>query len=98
MKDFTEQKTIGANKRETRTWEITIRNNKKQALDLRLEDQLPVSMNKDIVVEAIDYAQGRFTPENGLITWRFRMEPSAEKKIRMSYAVKYPKDQRVYID
>ncbi len=98
LKDFTEQKTIGANKRETRAWEITIRNNKKQALDLRLEDQLPVSMNKDIVVEAIDYAQGRFTPENGLITWRFRMEPSAEKKIRMSYAVKYPKDQRVYID
>jgi uncharacterized protein (TIGR02231 family) len=98
MKDFTEQKTIGANKRETRAWEITVRNNKKQALDLRLEDQLPVSMNKDIEVEALDYSGGRFTPENGRITWKFRMEPSAEKKIRMSYAVKYPKDQRVYID
>jgi uncharacterized protein (TIGR02231 family) len=98
MKDFTEQKTIGANKRETRAWEITVRNNKKQALDLRLEDQLPVSMNKDIVVEAIDYSQGRYNPENGSITWKLRMEPSAEKKIRMSYAVKYPKDQRVFID
>jgi uncharacterized protein (TIGR02231 family) len=98
MKDFTEQKTIGANKRETRAWEITARNNKKQALDLRLEDQLPVSMNKDIEVEALDYSGGRFAPETGLITWKFRMEPSAEKKIRLSYAVKYPKDQRVFID
>jgi uncharacterized protein (TIGR02231 family) len=87
MKDFTEQKTIGSNKRETRAWEITLRNNKKQSLDLHLEDQLPVSMNNDILVEPIEYSGGRYIQETGAITWKFRMEPSAEKKIRISYAV-----------
>jgi len=98
MKDFTEQKTVGSNKRETRAWEITIRNNKRQAVALHLEDQLPVSMNKDIQVEPLEYAGGKYNQETGRIIWKFRMEPSAEKKMRVSFAVKYPKDQRVFID
>jgi len=98
MKDFTEQKTIGSNKRETRAWEITLRNNKKQAVDLRLEDQLPVSTNKDIQVEPQDYSGGQYNQETGRIIWKFRMEPSAEKKMRIAFAVKYPKDQRVLIE
>jgi uncharacterized protein (TIGR02231 family) len=98
MKDFTEEKTIGSNKRETRAWEITVRNNKRQPLNLRIEDQLPVSMNKDIEVEPIDYSAGNYNKETGRITWRLNMEPSAEKKLKVSFAIKYPKDQRIYID
>jgi uncharacterized protein (TIGR02231 family) len=98
IKDFTEEKTIGSNKRETRAWEITVRNNKKQVLDLRIEDQLPVSMNKDIQVEPIDYSGGKYNKETGRIAWKIKMEPSAEKKLRVSYAIRYPKDQQVFID
>lgn len=98
MKDYTEDKVIGSNRRETSTWEITIRNNKKQALSLRVEDQIPVSMNRDIVVEPIDYSGGTYQKETGRLTWKFSMEPSAEKKLRIAYAVKYPKDRRVMVD
>ena len=98
LKDFTEQKTIGNNKRETRTWEITVRNNKKQAVELRIEDQLPISMNKDIEIEPLEYSGGKYNRETGLITWKQRFEPSAEKKLRVSFAVKYPKDKVVYVD
>ncbi|MFO7369483.1 MAG: DUF4139 domain-containing protein [Bacteroidales bacterium] len=98
MKDYTEEKTIGSNKRETRAWEITIRNNKKQLLNLWLEDQLPVSMNKDIEVEPLDFSGGKLNKETGRISWKLKMEPATEKKVRVSFAIKYPKDQRVYID
>lgn len=98
MKDFTEQKTIGNNKTETRAWEITLRNNKKQVVDLRLEDQLPVSMNKDIQIEPLDNSGGMFNKETGRMIWKFKMDPSSEKKIRIAFSVKYPKDQRVFID
>ncbi len=98
MKDFTEEKTIGSNKRETRAWEITVRNNKKQPLNLWLEDQLPVSMNKDIEVEALDYSGGNLNKETGRISWKLKMEPATEKKVRVSFAIKYPKDQSVYVD
>jgi uncharacterized protein (TIGR02231 family) len=98
MKDFTEEKTIGSNIRETRAWEITVRNNKKQALNLHLEDQFPVSMNKDIEVEPVDYSGGIYNKETGRISWRLKLEPSAEKKLRLSFAIKYPKDKKVFID
>jgi uncharacterized protein (TIGR02231 family) len=98
MKDFTEERTIGSNIRETRVWEITLRNNKKQALNLHLEDQFPVSMNKDIEVEPEDYSGGVYNKETGRISWKLKLEPSAEKKLRLSFAVKYPKDKKVFID
>ncbi|MBN2812727.1 MAG: DUF4139 domain-containing protein, partial [Bacteroidales bacterium] len=98
LKDFTEEKTIGSNKRETRAWEITVRNTKKQAVDLRLEDQLPVSMNKDIEVEPLEYSGGTLNKATGIITWKLKAEPAADKKLRVSYAIRYPKDQRVFID
>lgn len=98
LKDFTETRTIGSNKRETRAWEISVRNNKKQKLQLRLEDQLPVSMNKDIEVEPLDYSGGKLEKDTGIITWKLQIEPAAEKKLKVSYAVKYPKDRQVYIE
>jgi uncharacterized protein (TIGR02231 family) len=98
MKDFTEERTMGSNIRETRAWEITVRNTRKQPLVLRLEDQFPVSMNKDIVVEPLDISGGNYNKETGKITWKLSLDPSAEKKLRPGFAIKYPKDKRVYID
>jgi uncharacterized protein (TIGR02231 family) len=98
MKDFTSQKIIGSNKKESRAWEITIRNNKKQAVDLKLEDQLPVSMNKDIEISGLDYSGGALNKETGIITWRQKIEPSVEKKLRVSFEVKYPRDKVVYLE
>jgi uncharacterized protein (TIGR02231 family) len=98
LKDFTEQKTIGSNIRETRTWEVTVRNSKKQALNLRIEDQFPISMNKDIVIEDQQYSGGSFDKETGKVVWKLNLAPSEEKKLRLSFAIKYPKDKKVFVD
>jgi uncharacterized protein (TIGR02231 family) len=98
MKDYTEEKTIGSNKRESRAWEITVRNTKRQALNLRLEDQLPVSMNKDIELEPLDFSGGSYNKETGRVTWKLKLAPSEEKKLRLAFAIKYPKDKSVFID
>jgi uncharacterized protein (TIGR02231 family) len=98
LKDFTEQKTIGSNIRETRTWEVTVRNSKKQALALRIEDQFPISMNKDIVIEPQEYSGGTYDKETGKVVWKLNLAPSEEKKLRLSFAIKYPKDKKVFVD
>jgi uncharacterized protein (TIGR02231 family) len=98
LKDFTEQKTIGSNIRETRTWEVTVRNTKKQALNLRIEDQFPLSMNKDILIEPQEYSGAAYDKETGKVVWKLNLAPSEEKKLRLSFAIKYPKDKRVFVD
>ena len=50
--DYSSHKTIGTNVVETRSFLISVRNNKKQAVTMKLQDQLPVSQNSSITVEA----------------------------------------------
>jgi uncharacterized protein (TIGR02231 family) len=98
MKDYTEERTMGSNKRETRAWEITVRNTKRQSLNLRLEDQFPVSMNKDIELEPLEYSGGKYNKETGRVTWILKLGPAEEKKLRLVFAIKYPKDKSVFVD
>lgn len=98
LTDFTADKMLLNTRQKTRGWEITIRNNKKQQIRLILEDQFPVSMNKDIQVEPIEYSGGSYNKETGKINWIFILNPSEEKKIRLAFSVKYPKDKEIIID
>ncbi len=98
LTDYTADKMLVNTRQKTRGWEITLRNNKKQQVRLVLEDQFPVSMNKDIQVEPIEYSGGSYNKETGKIIWQFTLNPSEDKKIRIAFSVKYPKDKEVIID
>lgn len=86
-------KTIGSSKKQTFTYEITLRNNKKEAVNLLLKDQFPVSTDKAIEVELINANGAMINNEIGVLTWKLTLQPNVTQKIRISYSVKYPKDQ-----
>jgi len=98
LADYTADKTFGGTRQETRGWEISVRNNKKQPVRLMLEDQFPVSMNKEIQVEPVEYSGGAFNKETGKIQWLLDMAPSQDKKLKAVFTVKYPQDREVFID
>jgi uncharacterized protein (TIGR02231 family) len=95
LKDFSSTKQIGTNTKETFTFEITVRNKKKNAISIVVEDQIPVSTDKDIVVEQIELSGGTLNEETGKLIWKFDLAPSETKKIKLSYSVKYPKDKTI---
>jgi uncharacterized protein (TIGR02231 family) len=86
-------KFLSSKKEQTFTFEITIRNNKKEAIEMLLKDQYPLSSNKDIEVELLQSDNAKVNPETGILTWQLQMKPNETKKIRISYKVRYPKDQ-----
>ncbi len=86
-------KTIGSSKKQTFTYEITLRNNKKEAVNLLLKDQFPVSTDKAIEVELINANGAMINTEIGILTWKLTLQPNVTQKIRISYSIKYPKDQ-----
>ena len=98
LADYTADKVIGNNRQETRGWEITVRNNKKQPVRLLVEDQFPVSLNKEIQIEAVEYSGAAFNKETGKLQWLLNLEPSQDKKLKAAFTVKYPKDRQVSID
>ena len=93
--DFSSVKFLGTNKKQTLTFEITVRNNKKEAVQMELKDQYPVSTNKEIEVELLQSDGASVNTETGILSWNVQLAPGEIKKYRVSYSVKYPKDREI---
>jgi hypothetical protein len=98
MEEFSKKRTIGSNITETRGYEITLRNNKSQPVTMKVEDQIPVSINSTITVEAIELSAGKLNPQTGKVTWEITLKPGSQQKLSIQYEVKYPKNERVILD
>lgn len=86
-------KFLSSKKEQTFTFDITVRNNKKEAIEMLLKDQYPLSSDKDIEIELLQSDHAKINPDSGILTWQLQMKPNETKKIRISYKVRYPKDQ-----
>lgn len=86
-------KFLSAFKEQTFTFDITIRNNKKEDVFLLLKDQYPLSTDKDIEIELLESDKAKINTETGILTWDLNLKPNETRKIRVSYKVKYPKDK-----
>lgn len=86
-------KFLSSKKEQTFTYDITVRNNKKDAIVMLLKDQYPLSTDKEIEIELLQKDGAKVNPETGILTWELDLKPNETKKIRISYTVKYPKDK-----
>lgn len=86
-------KFLSAYKEQTFTYDITIRNNKKESIELLLKDQYPISTDKEITVELLEKDRAKANEETGILTWDLKLGANETKKIRISYKVRYPKDK-----
>lgn len=98
LKDFSSVKFLGSNKKQVFTYEITVKNNKKEKVQMMLKDQYPLSTNKDIEVELLEISGASNNAELGLLNWLTELAPGESKKFRVSYSVKYPKDKVVNVN
>jgi conserved hypothetical protein len=97
-KDFTSRKVIGANRTDTFSFLLTIRNNKSNQVKITLNDQIPVSSNSDINVDPIELSGGKIDRQTGEIKWELEIKPQETKQIVLTYSVKYPKDKTVILE
>jgi uncharacterized protein (TIGR02231 family) len=97
-KDFNKKQILSDKKSSSTGYEITVRNNKKFPITINVEDQIPISTDKDITIDNSSYEGGQLDEATGKVTWRLNLEPGKEKKVNISYTVKYPKTYRVQIN
>ncbi|MCC6938856.1 MAG: DUF4139 domain-containing protein [Flavobacteriales bacterium] len=97
-KSTNEKATIGSKRTITVGWDITVRNTKGTAVDLELRDQYPLSPQSEIEVKLEENGGGVVDENKGSLTWNFRVEPKATKKLGFSYTVKHPKDLPVVVE
>ena len=97
VKTLTEKQNLGSNRKETRDWEIEVKNRKNQLVNLLVEDQIPVSQNSSIEVEKQELSGAKLDEKSGKVTWDFQLSPQDDKKVELRYLVKYPKSQSVIV-
>jgi hypothetical protein len=98
VSEFSSMKFLGSNKKEVFTWQITVRNNKKEKVTMLLKDQYPISSNKDIEEELLDSGGAAVNKDTGILTWNLELAPGESRSYRISYSVKYPKDKVLNIN
>lgn len=95
LEDKTAQKSFNSNKWETESYQITVRNNTKENIELEILDQLPLSENSKITVKSLEIGNGIYDEKTGSILWNRKINSGASDKINFSYEVKYPKEMQI---
>ena len=98
LADFSSVKFLGSNKLQKFTYELTVKNNKKESVELILKDQYPLTTNKEIEVELLDDGKAEVNTDLGILNWKLNLNAGESKKIRFTYSVKYPKDKSLNLN
>jgi len=96
--EFSSVKFLGSNKLQKFTYEVTVKNNKSETVNMLLKDQYPLSTNKDIEVELLNSSNAEINAETGALTWKLTLAPGESKKVRFEYSIKYPKDKTLNLN
>jgi uncharacterized protein (TIGR02231 family) len=95
-KDYSESKvsTIMGNRKHVLYYEITIRNTKSSKITIDVLDQVPISNNKDYVVEVLNKGGADYFAKYGKLSWKLDLAPNESKTIKFGYSVKHPKKHK----
>ena len=91
IKNTEKVKIKGDNKTESFSYEIVVKNNKKQPINLLLKDQFPLSNDKEIEVALVNDGEAEINTEIGVLNWKLTIPAGESKSKQFSYTVKYPK-------
>ena len=95
LKDFSEDKFLSSNVERTFAFEIKVKNNKKGAVNIIVEDQIPISKNENIIVKLIESTGAIFDAESGKLKWVVEVEAGKSISKKLVYSVKYPGDKQI---
>lgn len=97
LKKNSKDKIIGSERNRTQTYQIDILNNKSRTIELVVQDQLPLSRNEGVEIEATDISKGKLNDVTGLVEWSLKLKPKEKEQIIFSYSVKHDKTIPVYL-
>jgi len=98
MKDQSRRSFLGNRTTETVGWEISARNNKRVAIILNIQDQVPVSTQQDIEVSLEEMSGAQYDRERGFVTWRLELAPAQTQQRSLRYSVRYPRNKKITLE
>ncbi len=76
-------------------YETKVSNSSAKAVEVLIKDQIPVSTEKDIVVDVVNIDGALLDKETGFLSKKVNVEAGGNASLRISYKVAWPKDKRI---
>jgi uncharacterized protein (TIGR02231 family) len=92
VNDKASEKLFSSYQEKTITYDLVVRNNKKEAINIEIRDQIPLSKDEAVKIELLQSDNAELDKEKGFLLWNVKISSSETKKFRVSYKVRYPKD------
>jgi len=97
-KKYSKKALLTGKKTEERSYKLGIKNTRSETVTIQIQDQIPVSSNKEVEVELDENGGGILNEKTGVIEWNIEIPPGSIWETEFSFSVKYPNETRVYID
>jgi uncharacterized protein (TIGR02231 family) len=98
IKDKCSQKLLEENIVHQYTYEITIKNSRSNKIEIDIEDQLPLTYDKNVTIERKEISGAKYDEVTGILKWRSIIQAKDSKKLSIVYQVKAPKTMLVVIN
>jgi uncharacterized protein (TIGR02231 family) len=98
LKEFTKKQMIGSFQTATYSYKINVKNNRNQAIEIDLEDQIPVSTIKEIEVNVVEISGATLYDNTGKTKWTMTVQPGEMKSVTLTFTVKYPKNKQIKLE
>ncbi len=76
-------------------YEFKLTNNRDAEVKVTVQDRLPISREKTIIVEKRDISGAKYD-EDGILTWKMTLGPKETKTWLLAYDISWPKDKQYY--
>jgi hypothetical protein len=91
------EKTIGNNKERTMAYNLEVKSLKSTNVDIVIIDQIPITVNPNIEINATELSKGKLNEKTGSVEWKFKLKAKESKSFDMKYEVKHDKALNVYL-
>jgi uncharacterized protein (TIGR02231 family) len=75
------------------TYELSLKNNRSDDVDIIIEDHIPVAQLEEIKVGLLTDGKANYIKETGMMNWSFKLLAKQNKKIEYKYSVEHKKDK-----
>jgi len=95
LKDLKKSNIFSGKKNQQFGFEINVKNNKPDATEIVLFDQIPLSTDSEMIIEVDELSGGKLNSETGIVEWELKLKSGEQIKKRLAYTIKIPKGKRI---
>jgi uncharacterized protein (TIGR02231 family) len=92
-KEKSRDKVFSNRKNTTISYDLFVKNMSTRTYNIIVEDHIPVSRDKSIVVSLESKSKAQFNEKTGMMKWEFDLKAKRNKKLNYTYKVEYDNDK-----